>query len=401
MSAQQLLVPSIVSKETLMILENNLVAASRVNRQFENQFVKIGSQLTIRKPNRFKVASGASLQVQDVIEPSTVITINSQKHVDFQFTSQDLTLVVEEFKERYSKPIAAEIANAVDYDVISNFTSVFNEVGTLNTVPNAFSFLANVGQRMDEEAAPQEGRTLLLGPAAYWTMADALKGVFVTSVAESALKGALVNIANFEIFMDQNIQSQTTGAYAGSGWTASAGQTGSNLLTSNWTASITGLLNIGDVITIAGVYAVNPKNRQTTGSLRNFVVTGTVNSDTNGNATIPIYPAIAPFGSSVLGDPYQTVDSSPLNHAAITVISGATGTTHAKNLGFVKDAFGLVMVPLEMPQGADFTARDMYKNISLRVWRDRDIQNDTFPCRIDVLYGTTTFYPELACRLTN
>ena len=42
MSSQTLLTPSIISKESLVILENNLVAAGKVNRQFENQFVKIG-----------------------------------------------------------------------------------------------------------------------------------------------------------------------------------------------------------------------------------------------------------------------------------------------------------------------------------------------------------------------
>src|SRR3990172_9765813 len=104
MSSQVLLTPTIITKESLVILENNLVAANRVNRRFENQFVKIGSSLTIRKPNRFVVREGAVLQVQDIAEPSVTITINKQRGADFQFTSQDLTLTVEEFSERYLKP---------------------------------------------------------------------------------------------------------------------------------------------------------------------------------------------------------------------------------------------------------------------------------------------------------
>ena len=70
MSSQTLLSPTIITKESLVILENNLVAANRVNRKFENQFVKIGNSLTIRKPNRFTIASGAGLQIQDIAEPS-------------------------------------------------------------------------------------------------------------------------------------------------------------------------------------------------------------------------------------------------------------------------------------------------------------------------------------------
>jgi hypothetical protein len=394
MTANSVLTPSLISKETLVMLENNLVAAGKVNRQFENQFVKIGSTLTVRKPNRFKVVSGPGLQIQDVVEPSTSITISNQKHVDFQFSNQELTLVIEEFSERYLKPAAAELANQLDYDVISNFTSVFNEVGTPGTVPANFAALAAVGQRMDEGAVPQDGRVLMLNPAAYWSMANGLTGLYVQSVAEPALKGFLAKIANFEIYLDQNVQVQTVGAYAGSGVVNGASQTGSSLATNGWSNSITGLLNVGDVFTIAGVYAVNPKSRQSTGSLQNFVVTATVSSNGSGAATIPIYPAIVTTGA------YQTVSNSPANSAAITV-KGTASTQYAQNLGFVKDAFGLVTVPLELPEGVDFKARQEYKGISMAIIRAFDIQNYVFPCRIDILYGTTAYYPELAVRLTN
>lgn len=394
MSSQALLTPSIISKESLVLLENNLVAAGKVNRKFENQFVKIGSTLTVRKPNRFKVSSGPALSIQDISEPSTSITISNQKHVDFQFTSQDLTLTVEEFTERYLKPAMSELANQLDYDVISNFSQIPNLVGTPGTVPNAFSFLAAVGQRMDEGGNPQDGRVLILNPAAYWSMATGLSTLFVRSVSEPALKGFLAAIANFEIYMDQNIQSQTVGAYAGTGVVNGAGQTGSTLVTNGWTASITGLLNVGDVFTINGVNAINPKNRQSTGSAQNFVVTAKANSDSGGNSTLSIYPAITTSGA------YQTVSGSPANGAAITV-KGSASTSYAQNLAFTKDCIGLVTVPMELPQGVDFAARETYKNISLRVIRAYDINGDVFPCRVDVLYGTTTYYPELGCRLTN
>jgi hypothetical protein len=151
MSTQVLLTPTIITKESLVILENNLVMANRVNRKFENQFVKIGNALTIRKPNKFTVASGAGLQVQNINEPSVTITIDKQKHVDFQFTSQDLTLTVEEFSERYLKPAMASLANQVDYDVLTDVRGISNYVGTPNLNPTAFSTSVQlVGRRMDD-----------------------------------------------------------------------------------------------------------------------------------------------------------------------------------------------------------------------------------------------------------
>lgn len=394
MASNALLTPALITKETLVILENNLVAAGKVNRQFENQFVKIGTTLTVRKPNRFKISLGPALQIQDISEPSTSITVSTQAHVDFQFSSQELTLTIEEYSERYCKPAAATIANQIDVSVLQNFNTIYNEVGTPGTLPNSFASLAAVGQRLDEMAAPQDGRVLILNPAAYWSMANGLSNLFTRSVAEPALKGFLAAIANFEIYEDQNIQSQTVGAQGGTPTVNGAGQTGAALITQGWSNNVAGLLNAGDVITIAGVFAINPQSRQSTGSLMNFVVTTTAASSGAGAATLALSPAITTTGA------YQNVSASPANNAAITVL-GAANTSYFQNIGFTRDAFGLVCVPMELPGGVDFAAREMYKNISMRIIRAFDIFNDVTPCRIDVLYGTSTFYPELACRLTN
>ena len=397
MSTDVLLTPSIISKESLVILVNNLVMAGRVNRQFEEQMgAKIGTQLTIRKPNKFIVSEGAGLAAQDIIEPSTSITISNQSHVDFQFGTAALTLVVEEFRERYLKPALEKLANRIDRGVMANVQNIFNEVGTPTSTPSNFAALALVAQRLDEMAAPQQDRTMVLNPKAYWAIAVGISSVYVQSVAEPGFKGYIPNIANMEIFLDQNIPTQLTGAYGATSPTVlGSGQTGSTLVTTGWPVSITGLLNVGDVFTIAAVNAVNPESLTSTGALANFVVTGTANSNSGGGSSISIYPPIVTSGA------YQTVDNGPISGAAITVISGAPSSNLAKNIGFTKDCFGLVTVPLIMPDGVDFKSQEVYKGISLRVIRAYDINNDVLPTRVDVMWGTATYYAELGCRLTN
>lgn len=394
--SQTLLTPSIISKDSLTILANNLVMAGRVNRQYEDQMgAKIGTQLTVRKPNKFLVSEGAGLAVQDINEPSTSITITNQSHIDFQFGTSALTLVIEEFRERYLKPAMEKLANRIDRGVLANIPAIYNEVGSVGVTPNAFSYVAAVAQRLDEEAAPQNERTLVLNPKAYWGICVGISTVYVQSVAEPGFKGFIPNIANFEIYLDQNVPTQQTGTYSGTPTVTGAGQTGSSLVTGGWGGNLTTLLNVGDVFTIAGVNAVNPESLASTGSLRNFVVTATASSSAGGASTISIYPAITTSG------PYQTVDASPIGGAAITVISGASGANLTKNIGFTRDCFGLVSVPLIMPEGVDFKAQEVYKGISLRTIRAYDINNDVLPTRIDVLWGSTTFYNELGCRLTN
>ena len=398
MSSQTLLTPSIITKESLVILENNLVAANRVNRKFENQFVKIGNSLTIRKPNRFTINSGAGLQVQDIAEPSVSITINQQKHVDFQFTSQDLTLTVEEFSERYLKPAMASLANQVDADVLANVTAFSNYVGTNGVTPSAFSSSVQlVGRRMDDLATPQDNRTLVLNPAAYWAIANGLTGLFVMPTAKDAVvKGYLATIGNFEVYMDQNTPTFSTGTHVTTaGVTLTGGQTGSTLSTGGWNSTDTFV--VGEVITIAGVNAINPQSRQSTGVLKPFVITaavGVTSSDARSTAALSISPAITTSG------PYQTVNTAPTVSSAVSFLTpAATASTVPNNLAFTRDAIGLVMVPMEIPQGVDFAARETYRNISMRVIRAYDINNDVFPTRVDILYGTAQYYDELGVRL--
>jgi hypothetical protein len=394
MAANSLLTPSLITKETLVILTNNLVAAGKVNRQFENQFVKIGTTLTVRKPNRFTVTLGPALKIQDITEPQTSITISTQAHVDFQFSSQELTLTIEEYSERYCKPAAETLANTIDTSVLALFNQFSNEVGTPGTPPNSFASIAAVGQRLDENAAPQDGRVLILNSAAYWAIANGVSNLFTRSVAEPALKGFLAAIANFEIYLDQNIQAQTVGNYAGTPLVNGANQTGSTLTTNGWTASIATLLNAGDVFTIAGVYAVNPQNYISTGTLKNFTVTSVVASDASGNASIGISPAITVTGA------YQNVSNAPANLAPISVM-GTAGVSYFQNIGFTRDAIGLVCVPMELPGGVDFAARQMFRNVSMRIIRAYDVWNDVTPCRVDILFGVASFYNELLVRLTN
>ena len=65
---------------------------------------KIGPSLTIRNPNQYTVRTGANLSTQDVTETSQVLTVSTQKGVDTVFSSQDLTLTIDEFSQRYLKP---------------------------------------------------------------------------------------------------------------------------------------------------------------------------------------------------------------------------------------------------------------------------------------------------------
>jgi len=389
---------SMITKEALRILKNELGFAKNVNRQYDSQFAKggakIGSSLNIRKPVRFTVSDGATLSNQDATETSEVLTLDSQKHVAFQFTSKEMALDIDMFSDRYLKPAIASLANKIDYDGLSLYSSVYQSTGTAGTTPADFPVLTDAATKLSNSAAPMGDRTLIVNPAASGAMANGLKGLFQSSeqIKQQYESGLMGLAGGFKIAQDQNVRQHTVGAYAGTPLVNGANQTGSSLTTDGWTSGASALA-AGDVFTIADVYAVNPQNRQSTGQLQDFVVTAAI-SDTSGAKVISISPSITVSGA------FQTVNASPANDAAITVKGTASGI-YPQNLAFHKDAFVLGMADLELPKGVDMAARasDPDAGLSLRIVRDYNISTDYFPCRIDVLYGWKCVYPELANRV--
>ena len=85
-----------------------------------------------------------------------------------------------------------------------------------------------------------------------------------------------------------------------------------------------------------------------------------------------------------------------------TIISGASGTatSYANSMAFHKDAFAFGTADLILPQGVDMAGRAAADGVSIRLVRQYDINSDQLPCRLDVLYGWSTVYPELAVRVT-
>lgn len=402
-----LLTISMITKESTRILKNNLGFAKSVNRQYDDQFAvsgaKIGSVINIRKPVRYTTVTGPALQLQDITDQSVALTLGTQAHVDFQFSSKDMELSVDEFSQRYLQPAVNALCNKIDYDGLTMVNNtVANFVGVPQVTPATALVALQARQKLMENACPVDNNiSLCVNPAAEASMVDGLKGLFQSSerIAQQYEKGYMGQGLGMTWKMDQNIQSHTVGNLTGSTLVANSAvaQTGSNIVVGGAASSTANILLPGDIVTFAGVYAVNPVSFASTGALKQFVVTAAVSSSGSA-ATIPISPAI------VLTGPYQNASAGVANGVAVLTF-GAVSTysnyVSPNNVAFHKDAFVLGMADLPLPGGVDMAARasDKESGISLRVVRAYDIVNDIWPCRMDVLYGWQAIYPELACRI--
>ena len=407
-----LVTPDLIAKEALMQLENNVVMANQVHREYKKEFTGgQGSTVSIRKPVKFYTSDGATRENQDVEEKNTSITIDQRKHVSWNFSTQDLTLSIEEYSERYIKPAMITLANTVDRSLMGLYANTWNSVGTPGTTPSDFAAVASAAQRLDEMAVGMDNRSMMLNPAAHYAIAgNQLTLDAVGEMGKSAYEDSKVGrVAKFDTFSTQNVANHTVGVATGTPlvnganqnvtYAASTGTPSQTLVTDGWTNSTTGILKAGDVFTIAGVFAMNPvPGEGSTGKiqmpyLQQFTVLADADSGAStGPATLTISPAIITSG------PQQTVSAAPADNAAITVL-GSAQTGYPQNLGFHKNAFALVTCPLELPDGAAFKARETHNGLSIRVVKDYDIDADTDIIRMDILYGWDAIYPDLAVRL--
>ena len=405
--SNNLLTISMITNEALMVLENELTFSSAVDRNYDDQFAvtgaKIGATLNVRRPGRFIGTTGPALNVEDFNETSVPVTLSTQFHVDTQFTTQDLALSLDMFSDRVLKPAVAAVANKIDFDGATMARlNTANIVGTPGTPPTSLLTYLTAQAYLDSEGAPRDGnRTCVIEPFTGATIVDSLKGLFVPSERigmqyEKGLMGR--DSAGMNWKMDQNISAQTFGSYAGTATINTSSDTG--ILHSGWAQTSTVTLtksgtfapNVGDTVTFAGTYAVNPQNRQAYGSnkLRNFVVTAI-----NGNS-MTVSPAI------IAGGQFQNVSIPTPGVAAVTPFN-ATGAVSPQNIVMHRNAFTLATADLELPDGVHFAGRasDKELGLSLRVVRQYTINNDSIPTRVDVLYGWAPLYPELACRVAS
>ena len=408
-----LLTISKITNEALMVLENSLTFASGVERSYDDNFAvvgaKIGNTLNIRKPGRFVGTTGPALNVEDFNETSIPLTLSTQFHVDTQFTTQDLALSLDMFSDRVLKPAIAAIANKIDYDGTTMASlQTANIVGTPGTPSTDFGTYLTAQAYLDAEGAPRDGRrTCVIEPFTSAVIVNNLKGLFVPqdAIGSQYKKGMMGrDTGGMDWKMDQNIASHTFGSFAGTATTSTTAGTG--YLTSGWastsTISITSTgavsLLAGDVITIDGVYAVNPQNRQAYGSnkLRNFVVKSAA-SGTGATFDVVVSPAVISAGQ------FQNVTIPSTSGTATVNFYNKAGAVSPQNIIMHKSAFALGCADLELPEGVHFAGRaaDKDAGMSIRVVRQYTINNDSIPTRLDVLYGWAPLYPELACRVAS
>ena len=412
--ANSILTYGLIAKRAVQVLSNNLVMSSQVYRGYEAEYArnvngyKPGATITVRRPAEFVYRKGAVAQIQDAQEGSVQITVDEQGGADMNFTSKDLTLDITDFSERFIEPAMITIAQAVDERVAGLTADIPNWVGTPGNILSNFDSFAAATQRLDDTAIGSSPRTGVVTPRDARGLQSNLTGpqsVFAPDmVAKVYRDGMLPPIDGVKLFKTQNYYSQTMG-------TRTNGTLNGGTLSTTWAASkdtntislsMTGLgaagtIKKGEVFTLAGVFDANPRSGVALPYLKQFTVTADVTADGGGAATVVASPALIPTNTP---GAHWNASAAPAANAVVTWV-GTASTTYTNNVVFNQNAFALVMVPLEKPEGGlAKVARMSHKGINVRILSFYDGINDNNVWRFDVLYGLKTIDPRQAVRLS-
>jgi hypothetical protein len=393
---------SIIAKTALAVLKNMLTFSANVNRDWEDTFTENmsrgyapGATINIKKPPRYTYRAGRVAVPQGTVEGTIPLTL-SQGGCDLSFTSAERTLSLTKLEDKIAAAIAT-VANEIDRQGLQlAHYSTFNVLNPTGALPAtqalAIQGLTDLNARLDEMGAPRKDmrRTFIAAPRVNGSMVQGMAGLFngQEKIGEQFNSGMMVPSFGLKMGMDQNVDTHTNGTQVVTGTAISAaGQTGASINT----AALGGTITRGTVITLPGVFAVNPQSRISTGVLAQFVIT----ADLAGGATaLPISPAIVTSGA------FQNVTASPTNGQNFLIV-GAASTSYQTNVAYHKDAFTLAMVPMWAPtdgKGVIGVHQETSDGFTIKVTEFYDGTNDVPITRLDVLFGWAATYPELSAK---
>jgi hypothetical protein len=420
-------------------LYNELQLAANFYRTLETKFemerprgeAKFGTQLTMKKPKRYRSADGPSFVPQDISEQTYNVNVDTWKHVGLELSVFESTFKTsEELMDKAGgilRPAILTLADQIDLACAKQANNLFQVTGTAGVTPGDTSVAAMTTAQTQRDFVranailAQQGvpermtRKGFYEPFAAGYVPVALSALFVKEAQEAVTNGKIGHLLGTDLYKSVNMPYHTSGTAIRLGAaTATPAVAG---LMSCTTLAVNGANQTGDTISVTGgtagrtllrgdiiqfgsnlsathiatygassrpVNVVNGEvfaNRDNTFVLQQDVVL------TGGAINIVISPPIVTMG------PYQNCSASPANGAVVLGYD-----SHQENMVFIPETFALVCVPLKKLQGAVYCESVTYKDISLMLTIGADVKEMTDYARVDVVFGTAPMYPETGVR---
>lgn len=364
--ANTLLTPTIIANEALMQLEDNLVMASLVHRDYDKEFVSaIGDTVTIRKPATFTAKNFiGSTSTQDATESSVAVKLDRHRDVTVAVTSKQLTCDIKDFSEQIVTPAMKAIARAIDEDILAVAAENAGKSVSATASPTNLADIAAIAKALDLKHASKENRRLVLAAEHKYryALADNLSKVAYAGDSKTLRDALLGRVYTLDTYMDDCCPASN----AETAGTATAfkvtGTKGDSTVALSSVSAATGTVKTGDAFILDGY-------------LYRFTADATAASGAVASVAI----------DQPLMDDYTTKDAV----LAFKPVS----------IGFQRNGLALVTRQLALPMGAAKCAVASSNGIGVRVVYGYDMSTKKDSISIDVLYGVKTLDGNLIVKL--
>lgn len=164
------LIPELWANESLAILEENMVAANLVHRDFQPVFAKFGDIVHTRRPGEFEALRKTvtdDVTVQDVTSTDVQVPLNQHIHVSFLIRDGEETLAFKDLVETYLSPAMLAQARFIDKIVLGQYSQFLaNGYGSLGGLSssNVKDRILGVRNLMNINKAYVESRNVIWNP---------------------------------------------------------------------------------------------------------------------------------------------------------------------------------------------------------------------------------------------
>jgi len=400
---------TVLFDEILMGFNDALVMSNAVNIYRTDQTMMERSGDSVWRPQPYIMqtytGSNATSNFNDTVQLSVPASITTQKHATALLTAQEARDQLQE--GRLGKGAMQKLASDINYSM--SYKAAYEGTMVIKQTSAAAGFVdvAKCDTLMNETGVPQYDRYLALTSYNYNNMANNLATRTLMPKSVTAYEKALVgDVSGFTLLkLDTGLACGVAGGGATNmdtqdaavnyyvpvaTSTAGSGET-SNVDNRYQTVTVDNTVGVavGDAFTIAGIYAVHPITKVSTGSLKTFRV---ISVDTGTTMTISP-PIISNQVSSNGGAQYQNCVVTPSASAALTWLN-----TAAKGINpfWQKDALEILPGRLAIPAnaGAAIIRSSTDQGIEVTMQKFYDINTNKIKYRWDVYYGTVCLNPE-------
>lgn len=392
-----------------------------------------GLTINVKRPPRFIQTSGSTFQPQDIVVGAVHISVTEYNNVHLNITDlQYVQSMNQLMKSQTMMSAASTLAQGVDTFLNTKLLAFNNWVNAPGAAVSTDYALATPQQfipvktRMGNLAVPEVNQGAVFSLEDNAGVEGSLIDKYMTDVAKAALmRGEIPMLSGIANYKTQNLGLVTTGTRTSTGAAQVNGATQyvnyENVKSTMYQdLAVKGLTNgdtiaAGEVLTIAGVYAVNPRQTSNDGTnirvlpyLAQFTVVNGL-TVTGTTATVRISPPIIVPNTDAVGavqevkwtnTAFATASAIPANSANI-VWAGAASSQFTVRAAWHKSAIQLVGAQLIRPfVGEVAFATDPDSGLSIRYWRASDFTNATHGHRWDMIYGATNVDPLLGTRFS-